>query len=200
MNTLRTADPVAVGNPTLNIAIFAIFVLITLAIVIRVSRTNKTATDYYAGGRAFSGRQNGVAIAGDYLSAASFLGIAGAIALNGYDGFLYSVGFLVAWLVALLLVAELLRNTGKYTMADVLSFRLQQRPVRMAAAISTLCVSFFYLLAQMAGAGGLVALLLWINDATMQKVVVAIVGNRIRRASALRLSSASATIWSSSMV
>ena len=176
MNTLRTADPVAVGNPTLNIAIFAIFVLITLAIVIRVSRTNKTATDYYAGGRAFSGRQNGVAIAGDYLSAASFLGIAGAIALNGYDGFLYSVGFLVAWLVALLLVAELLRNTGKYTMADVLSFRLQQRPVRMAAAISTLCVSFFYLLAQMAGAGGLVALLLGINDATMQKVVVAIVG------------------------
>jgi cation/acetate symporter len=165
-----------VGNPSLNIAIFAVFVLITLAIVIKVSRTNKTATDYYAGGRAFSGRQNGVAIAGDYLSAASFLGIAGAIAINGYDGFLYSIGFLVAWLVALLLVAELLRNVGKFTMADVLSFRLKQRPVRMAAAISTLAVSFFYLLAQMAGAGGLVALLLGVSDPFYQKLVVAIVG------------------------
>ncbi len=109
---------------------------------------------------AFSGRQNGIAISGDYLSAASFLGIAGAIALNGYDGFLYSIGFLVAWLVALLLVAELLRNTGRYTMGDVLAFRMRQRPVRAAAATSTLAVSFFYLLAQMAGAGGLVALLL----------------------------------------
>ena len=165
-----------VGNPTLNIAIFAVFVVITLVIVIKVSRTNKTATDYYAGGRAFSGRQNGVAIAGDYLSAASFLGIAGAIAINGYDGFLYSIGFLVAWLVALLLVAELLRNVGKFTMADVLSFRLKQRPVRMAAAISTLAVSFFYLLAQMAGAGGLVALLLGVSDPFWQKVVVAVVG------------------------
>ena len=86
-------------------------------------------------GRSFTGPQNGIAISGDYLSAASFLGIAGAIAINGYDGFLYSIGFLVAWLVALLLVAELLRNTGRYTMADVLAFRLRQRPVRMAAAI-----------------------------------------------------------------
>ena len=91
----------------------------------------------YAGGRSFSGCQNGVAISGDYLSAASFLGIAGAIALTGYDGFLYSIGFLVAWLIALLLVAELLRNTGRYTMADVLAFRMRQRPVRMAAATST---------------------------------------------------------------
>ena len=149
-----------VGSPGLNITIFALFVVVTLAIVIRASRNNRTAADYYAGGRAFTGRQNGIAISGDYLSAASFLGIAGAIAINGYDGFLYSIGFLVAWLVALLLVAELLRNTGRFTMADVLSFRLRQRPVRMAAAISTLVVSFFYLLAQMAGAGGLVALLL----------------------------------------
>lgn len=166
----------AVGNPTLNIAIFIVFVLITLAIVIKVSRGNKGAAEYYAGGRAFTGRQNGIAISGDYLSAASFLGIAGAIALNGYDGFLYSIGFLVAWLVALLLVAELLRNVGKYTMADVLSFRLRQRPVRIAAAISTLAVSFFYLLAQMAGAGGLVALLLGIDSTVGQRVVVGIVG------------------------
>ncbi len=165
-----------VGNPTLNITIFGVFVLITLGIVIKASKNNRSAADFYAGGRAFTGRQNGIAIAGDYLSAASFLGIAGAIALNGYDGFLYSIGFLVAWLVALLLVAELLRNAGKYTMADVLSFRLKQRPVRMAAAISTLAVCFFYLLAQMAGAGGLVALLLGIDDKAGQSLVIAIVG------------------------
>ena len=127
-------------------------------------------------GRRFSGPQNGVAISGDYLSAASFLGIAGAIAINGYDGFLYSVGFLVAWLVALLLVAELLRNTGKFTMGDVLAFKMRQRPVRAAAATSTLAVSFFYLLAQMAGAGGLVALLLNITSKTGQGIVIAIVG------------------------
>jgi cation/acetate symporter len=176
--SLPTLVPAAteVGSPTLNITIFGIFVLITLAIVIRASRNNRSAADFYAGGRAFTGRQNGIAIAGDYLSAASFLGIAGAIALNGYDGFLYSIGFLVAWLVALLLVAELLRNAGKYTMADVLSFRLKQRPVRMAAAISTLAVCFFYLLAQMAGAGGLVALLLGIDDKAGQSVVIAVVG------------------------
>jgi cation/acetate symporter len=165
-----------VGNPGINIAIFAAFVVVTLAIVIRASRTNRSAADFYAGGRAFTGRQNGIAISGDYLSAASFLGIAGAIAINGYDGFLYSIGFLVAWLVALLLVAELLRNTGRFTMADVLSFRLRQRPVRTAAAISTLVVSFFYLLAQMAGAGGLVALLLGIDAKSGQSVVIAVVG------------------------
>ena len=115
---------------------------------------------------------------GDYLSAASFLGIAGAIAVNGYDGFLYSIGFLVAWLVALLLVAELLRNTGRFTMGDVLAFRMRQRPVRAAAATSTLVVSAFYLLAQMAGAGGLIALLLQIpaTDRVGQGVVIAVVG------------------------
>jgi cation/acetate symporter len=176
MSALALPTATQVGNSTLNITIFILFVLITLVIVIRVSRQNTSAADYYAGGRAFSGRQNGIAITGDYLSAASFLGIAGAIAINGYDGFLYSIGFLVAWLVALLLVAELLRNTGRFTMADVLSFRLRQRPVRMAAATSTLAVSLFYLLAQMAGAGGLVALLLGITDRAQQSVVIAVVG------------------------
>jgi cation/acetate symporter len=107
-----------------------------------------------------------MAIGGDYMSAASFLGIAGIIALNGYDGFLYSIGFLVAWLVALLLVAELLRNAGRYTMADVLAFRMRQRPVRTAAAVSTITVSVFYLIAQMVGAGALVALLLGIRPGT----------------------------------
>ncbi|MEY4477623.1 MAG: hypothetical protein RJA31_1127 [Actinomycetota bacterium] len=163
-------------DPVLNISIFLIFVVATLTIVIRASRNNKSAADFYAAGRSFTGPQNGFAIAGDYLSAASFLGIAGAIAVYGYDGFLYSIGFLVAWLVALLLVAELMRNTGKFTMADVLAFRLKQRPVRMAAAVNTLSVSFFYLLAQMAGAGGLVALLLGITDKNMQGLVIAIVG------------------------
>ena len=160
----------------LNMAIFGLFVAVTMVIVFRASRNNKTAADYYAAGRSFSGSQNGTAIAGDYLSAASFLGITGAIAINGYDGFMYSIGFLVAWLVALLLVAELLRNTGKYTMADVLSFRLKQRPVRIAAAISTLAVCFFYLLAQMAGAGSLISLLLGISDWGGQALVIIVVG------------------------
>ncbi len=171
-------DPAAaqVGNPALNIAIFATFVIVTLGVVIKVASGKKTAAQYYTGGAAFSGRQNGIAIAGDYLSAASFLGIAGAIALQGYDGFLYSIGFLVAWLVALLLVAELMRNTGRFTMADVLSFRLRERPVRIAAATSSLVVSFFYLLAQMAGAGGLVSLLLGVSSQVAQYAVIAVVG------------------------
>jgi cation/acetate symporter len=164
------------NNPVLNMSIFLAFVILTMIIVIRSGRNSKSANDYYAGGRSFTGPQNGFAIAGDYLSAASFLGIVGAIAVNGYDGFLYSIGFLVAWLVALLLVAELMRNTGKFTMADVLSFRLKQGPVRMAAATTTLAVCLFYLLAQMAGAGGLVALLLGIEDKLGQSIVVAVVG------------------------
>ncbi|PRZ15676.1 solute symporter family protein [Nesterenkonia sandarakina] len=165
-----------VGSPLANIAIFLVFVGVTLFFVIRASKNTSTAADYYAGGRSFSGTQNGTAIAGDYLSAASFLGIVGAIAIYGYDGFLYSIGFLVAWLIALLLVAELMRNTGKFTMADVLSFRLRQQPVRIAAAISTLAVCLFYLLAQMAGAGALVSLLLGIDSGIGQSLIIAVVG------------------------
>src|SRR6478736_5245095 len=165
------------SNPALNIGIFLVFVIITLVIVVRVSkRATSGASDFYTAGAGFTGQQNGIAISGDYLSAASFLGIAGAIALYGYDGFLYSIGFLVAWLVALLLVAELLRNTGRFTMGDVLAFRMRQRPVRAAAATSTLAVSFFYLLAQMAGAGGLVALLLDVTSKAGQSLVIAVVG------------------------
>ncbi|MBO0679549.1 cation acetate symporter [Mycolicibacterium sp. S2-37] len=173
---MTTLAAETVGNPVANISIFALFVLVTLFIVIKASKKNATATEFFTAGRAFTGPQNGIAISGDYLSAASFLGIAGAIAVYGYDGFLYSIGFLVAWLVALLLVAELLRNTGKFTMADVLSFRLKQRPVRLAAATSTLAVSLFYLLAQMAGAGVLVALLLNIESGVGQSIVIAVVG------------------------
>ena len=164
------------GNPLINIAVFAIFVAATLAVVIVVSRQKTKASDFYTGGAQFSGRQNGLAITGDYLSAAAFLGVTGAIAIYGYDGLLYSVGFFVALLLALYLVAEPMRNTGKYTMADVLSFRMNQKPVRTAAATSTLVISFVYLLAQMAGAGGLVALLLGVSDKNMQGVVIALVG------------------------
>jgi cation/acetate symporter len=108
-----------IGRPAVNVAIFAFFVLVTLVIALRVAGKNQTTTDYYAGGRPFTGPQNGIAIGGDYLSAASFLGIAGAIALDGYDGFLYSIGFLVSWLVVLLLLAGPLRNTGRYTTGHV---------------------------------------------------------------------------------
>jgi len=173
---LIAADAGTIGEPAVNISIFAVFVLITLVITFKASRNNKSAADFYAAGRNISGTQNGLAIAGDYLSAASFLGIAGAIAVYGYDGFLYSIGFLVAWLVALLLVAELLRNTARFTMADVLAFRMRQGPVRTAAAISTLVVSLFYLLAQMAGAGGLVTLLLGVSGEAAQAFTVVVVG------------------------
>jgi len=165
-----------VGIPAVNITIFAFFVVVTLIIALTAAGGNQTTTDYYAGGRAFSGRQNGIAIGGDYLSAASFLGIAGLIALHGYDGFLYSIGFLVGWLLVLLLVAAPLRNTGRYTTADVLDLRLRAVPVRAAAAVSTLTVSLFYLLAQMAGAGALVSLLLGVRSSAGQDITVAVVG------------------------
>ena len=166
----------ATGNPLLNIAIFGAFIVFTLYIVTRAGKTTSESADFYTGGASFSGTQNGLAIAGDYLSAASFLGIVGSIALNGYDGFLYSIGFFVAWLVALLLVAEPLRNVGRFTMADVLSFRLRQKPVRVAAAFGTLFVSLFYLIAQMAGAGSLVSVLLNLHSFTAQAICVGIVG------------------------
>ncbi|MFA1537590.1 solute symporter family protein [Actinomadura monticuli] len=148
---------------TLTFGLFVAFILLTLGITIWARANTRGADDFYAGGRTFSGAQNGVALAGDYMSAASFLGIAGIIALNGYDGFLYSIGFLVAWLLALLLV-EMMRNAGRFTMGDVLARRVRrQAPVRRAAALSTVTVSVFYLLAQMVGAGALVSLLLGIH-------------------------------------
>jgi len=173
---ILAATTVHGGQRTLTIGLFLAFVALTLVITIKASRNNATAADYYSGGRSLTGPQNGVAIGGDYMSAASFLGIAGIIALSGYDGFLYSVGFLVAWLVALLLVAELLRNSGKYTMADVLAFRMRQAPVRVAAGISTITVSIFYLLAQMVGAGALVTLLLGVNSDTAKNITIVAVG------------------------
>lgn len=164
------------SHQALTATLFVVVVLITVAITFWASRQNRSAADYYAGGRSFTGAQNGLAVSGDYMSAASFLGISGAIALSGYDGFLYSIGFLVAWLVALLLVAELLRNSGRYTMADQLAYRMRQTPVRTAAATSTVVVSIFYLLAQMVGAGALVTLLLGVTDESAKNWVIIGVG------------------------
>ncbi|MEU3399748.1 cation/acetate symporter [Streptomyces filamentosus] len=148
-------------HQTLALLLFSAFVAVTLGITTWVSRDRHGSTEeFYAGGRLFSPMENGFAIAGDYMSAASFLGISGLIALYGYDGMLYSVGFLVAWLVVLLLVAELVRNCGRFTLADVVAARMSERPVRIAAGTSSVAVSVLYLVAQMVGAGSLVALLL----------------------------------------
>ncbi|WP_326649045.1 solute symporter family protein [Streptomyces sp. NBC_01750] len=174
--TVLLAAEGASEHRPLIITLFACFVVATLVITVWAGRQTKNAADFYAGGRQFTGFQNGLAVSGDYMSAASFLGIAGAIALFGYDGFLYSIGFLVAWLVALLLVAEPLRNSGRYTMGDVLAYRMRQRPVRTAAGTSTIVVSIFYLLAQMAGAGVLVSLLLGITSDAGKIAIVALVG------------------------
>lgn len=142
--------------------LFGLIVAITIGITYWAARRTKSTSEFYAAGRSLSGVQNGFAIAGDYMSAASFLGIAGLIALNGYDGFLYSVGWLVAYISVLLIVAEPLRNSGKFTMADVLAYRLKPKPVRTAAATSTLVISTVYLIAQMVGAGSLIQLLIGI--------------------------------------
>jgi cation/acetate symporter len=147
----------AVASPShTSLWMFLAFVAATLVITWVSARKSSGASAYFAAGRRITGWQNGLAVAGDYMSAASFLGIAGMIAMNGYDGFMYSVGFLVAYLTVLFIVAEPLRNAGKYTMADVLAYRLKPRPVRAAASVSTLTVSIFYMIAQMVGAGVLV--------------------------------------------
>ncbi|MFI2188164.1 cation acetate symporter [Streptomyces sioyaensis] len=174
--TALAAAPGADGGRLLTIGLFLVVVAATLGVTLWASRQTKGTTDFYTGGRSFSGFQNGLAISGDYMSAASFLGVTGLIALFGYDGFLYSVGFLVAWILALVLVAEPLRNTGRFTMADVLAFRLRQRPVRTAAGISTIVISVVYLLAQMVGAGSLVALLLGVSGDAPKRWIILGVG------------------------
>jgi len=138
------------------LGMFLAFVALTLVITYFSARKATGSAAYFAAGRSIKGWQNGLAVAGDYMSAASFLGISGIICLKGYDGFMYSVGFLVAYLTVLFLVAEPLRNAGKYTMADLLAYRLKARPVRAMAALSTLTVSTFYMIAQMVGAGGII--------------------------------------------
>src|SRR5882757_7833901 len=153
---------------------FLLFIAITLGITYWAARRSSGGSAYFAAGRRITGWQNGIAVAGDYMSAASFLGIAGIIAFQGYDGFLYSVGWLVAYLTVLLVVAEPLRNAGRYTMADVLAYRLRPRPVRAMASISTLTVSTFYMIAQMVGAGTLVTLLLKGSGITFNTAVAGV--------------------------
>ncbi|MBW5483399.1 solute symporter family protein [Streptomyces bambusae] len=164
-------------HQTLALILFSAFVAVTLGITTWVSRNRRgSAEEFYVGGRLFSPMENGFAIAGDYMSAASFLGISGLIALFGYDGLLYSVGFLVAWLVVLLLVAELVRNCGRFTFADVVAARMSERPVRIAAGASSVTVSVLYLVAQMVGAGSLVGLLIGSADAAARSWAVVGVG------------------------
>jgi cation/acetate symporter len=152
----------------ITLALFLIVVAITLVITGWAARRTRTTVQFWAAGRQIKGWQNGLAIAGDYMSAASFLGIAGLIAFNGYDGFMYSVGWLVAYLTVLFLIAEPMRNTGKYTMADVLAYRMSPVPVRSAAAFSTVAVSASYMMAQMIGAGSLIKILIPTLDTNLK--------------------------------
>ncbi|MDR9395876.1 cation acetate symporter [Pontimonas sp.] len=165
-----------IDSSVLASTLFALFVVGTLYLVYRATKQRREVTDFYNAGGRLNGFQNGLAISADYMSAASFLGIAGLISLFGFDGFLYSIGFLVAWLLALLLVAEPLRNSGRFTMGDVVAFRMRQAPVRTAAATSTVIVSVFYLLAQMVGAGALVALLLGFTNPEAKNWIIVGVG------------------------
>ena len=153
---------------SITLVLFLIVVGITLVITAWAARRTKTTVQFWAAGRQIKGWQNGLAIAGDYMSAASFLGIAGLIAFNGYDGFMYSVGWLVAYLTVLFLIAEPMRNTGKYTMADVLAYRMSPVPVRSAAAFSTVAVSASYMMAQMIGAGSLIKILIPTLDTNLK--------------------------------
>ncbi len=142
-----------------SIIIFFAFVAVTLAITYWAAKKTKTTSEFYAADRSISGFQNGLALSGDYMSAASFLGIAGMVALKGYDGLIYSIGFLVGWPIVMFLVAEPLRNLGKFTFADVVAYRLKQRPVRIASSVGSLMTVVFYLIAQMVGAGSLIQIL-----------------------------------------
>ena len=168
---------------------FAVIIGITLCVVVWAARQTKTTSDFYAAGGGITGTQNGWAIAGDYMSAASFLGISGMISLYGYDGFMYSVGWLVAYITVLLIVAEPCRNAGKYTLGDILSFRTDPKPVRAVAAISTVAVSTFYLTAQMVGAGKLMALLVGVPYKT------AIIGVGILMVGYVVFGGMTATTW-----
>ena len=141
------------------VVMFIIFISITLGITYWAAKKTRSASDFYTAGGSISGLQNGLAIAGDYMSAASFLGISGLVFASGFDGLIYSIGFLVGWPVILFLLAERLRNLGKYTFADAVSFRLQAMPIRSLAACGTLAVVILYLIAQMVGAGKLIQIL-----------------------------------------
>ena len=166
------AAPSRIGQPNMvAMAFFFVFIAITLGITYWAARRTQTTEHFYAAGRSISPGQNGFALAGDYMSAASFLGIAGLVSTTGFDGLIYSTGWLVGWPVVLFLIAEPLRNLGKYTFADVVALRLRQAPVRIAAAIGTLATVIFYLIAQMVGAGGLIKLMFGISYETAIVIV-----------------------------
>ncbi len=164
-STLGTANPV-------SIAIFFLFVAVTLYITYWAAKKTKTGSEFYAAGRNISGFQNGLALSGDYMSAASFLGIAGMVATKGYDGLIYSIGFLVGWPLIMFLIAEPLRNLGKYTFADVVAYRLKQRPIRIVSSVGSLLTISFYLIAQMVGAGSLIKTLFGLD----YEIAVVVVG------------------------
>src|SRR5699024_5079944 len=145
------------------IVLFLAIVILTLIITYYAAKRTQTTGDFYTAGGGLTGWQNGLAISGDYLSAASFLGLAGAIALNGFDGFFYSIGYLVAYLVVMFLVAEPLRNLGKYTLADMINSRFDAKKIRAVAALSTITIVIFYMIAQLVGAGALIQLFFGID-------------------------------------
>ena len=162
------------GTNWISILFFFVFVSATMVITYWAAKRTKTTEHFYAAGRSITGFQNGLALAGDYMSAASFLGIAGLVALNGFDGLIYSTGWLVGWPIILFLIAEPLRNLGKYTFTDVVAYRLQQKPVRVASAIGTMAVVLTYLIAQMVGSGTLIKLLFGL-DYTLSVIIVGVV-------------------------
>ena len=161
------------GPNVIAMAFFAVFIALSLVITWFAARKTRSTQDFYAAGRSISALQNGFALAGDYMSAASFLGIAGLVALSGFDGLIYSIGFLVGWPVVVCLIAEPLRNLGKFTFSDVVAFRLRQPPVRTAAAAGSLAVVAFYLIAQMVGAGNLIRLLFGLEYESAVVIVIA---------------------------
>jgi cation/acetate symporter len=165
----------AIGVPNaVAMTFFFLFIAVTLGITYWAARRTRTTEQFYAAGRSIRAGQNGFALAGDYMSAASFLGIAGLVSTTGFDGLIYSTGWLVGWPVVLFLIAEPLRNLGKYTFADVVAFRLKQTPVRISAAIGTLATVTFYLIAQMVGAGGLIRLMFGISYSSAIAIVGAV--------------------------
>ncbi|PXW86943.1 cation/acetate symporter [Pseudogracilibacillus auburnensis] len=145
-----------------GIILFGAIIALTMYVTYLASKRTTGTGDFYAAGRSLTGFQNGLAIAGDYLSAASFLGIAGLVALYGYDGFMYSIGWLMGYVIVLYIVAEPFRNSGNFTVADVISYRLKQRPVRTSAAVVTMAITMFYMISQLVGAGAIIHLLVGI--------------------------------------
>src|SRR5947208_7046984 len=163
------------GAPTVSaVLFFLLIVALTLAVTYWAARRTRSTREFYAAGRSISPLQNGLALAGDYMSAASFLGIAGLVALRGYDGMIYATGWLVGWPALMFLIAERLRNLGKFTFADVVAFRLRQAPVRIAAAVGGILTVLLYTIAQMVGAGNLIKLMFGIPYGAAEIIVGAV--------------------------